>query len=182
MVLLTHLGLHPKVPFSARQIAGHYRLSPSLTANVLKSLQKGNLVKSLRGVRGGYVLNRNPEDILLSQVIEVLEGGWNMVECQAFKIGPEAAGGRSTANSAGSPADLPCPVFPVCPSRTYMDWVASQIKQVLDHVTLQCFVQEALERQAGTRQLPEQKLAEIILPAGLKATELKTTESKPLSC
>jgi Rrf2 family protein len=82
IVLLTHLGLYPNVPFSARQIATRYRLSPSFTANVLKTLQKGDLVKSQRGVRGGYILCRPPAEICLTHVIQVLEGVWCMVECQ----------------------------------------------------------------------------------------------------
>jgi Rrf2 family transcriptional regulator, cysteine metabolism repressor len=49
--------------------------------NIFASLKAGGLVKAIRGAKGGYVLNKPLEDINVGQIIEVLEGPLELVEC-----------------------------------------------------------------------------------------------------
>jgi DNA-binding IscR family transcriptional regulator len=42
--------------------------------NILKALQKHHIVRSTRGVRGGYVLRAKLDEVSLHELIRVLEG------------------------------------------------------------------------------------------------------------
>ena len=51
------------------------------TLKILHKLVKGGLVKSFKGIRGGYSLLGSPEEITLKQVIEEIDGPIAMVKC-----------------------------------------------------------------------------------------------------
>jgi len=44
-------------------------------------LRKGDIVKAERGVQGGYLLSRRPEDISVGEILRSLEDGLKIVEC-----------------------------------------------------------------------------------------------------
>jgi Rrf2 family protein len=44
-------------------------------------LKSAGLVSSVRGVHGGYVLNKKPSEISLLEIIEALEGDLSLVPC-----------------------------------------------------------------------------------------------------
>ena len=50
-------------------------------AKILQSLSKGGLVKSYRGVKGGFSLARLPEEVTLRDAVECLEGPLAMNKC-----------------------------------------------------------------------------------------------------
>lgn len=50
-------------------------------AKVLKLLSKGDIVSSVRGVRGGYSLTRPAERISVAELIEALEGPISITSC-----------------------------------------------------------------------------------------------------
>jgi Rrf2 family protein len=131
MILLTHLGLHAGEALSARALARTYRLSPSLTASVLKSLQRRRLVASRRGIRGGYALRRAPEAIHLSDVIDAVDGCWSLVDCQ------RRARNRSSL----------CDLFARCPIRAGMDAFASRLRELFSQTTLQHFIDQAVSQE-----------------------------------
>ena len=66
---------------SAREIAGRYRLPPSMAANILKALSTSGILFSTRGPQGGYGLARHPRDITLTEIVESLEGPFILVDC-----------------------------------------------------------------------------------------------------
>lgn len=70
-----------KGPVSAKQISSRENLSPSFTEQLLAHLRKGNLVSGVRGPGGGFALNRDPEEILISEVVEALEGPFFVSSC-----------------------------------------------------------------------------------------------------
>ena len=67
---------------SAREIAEFYHLPVPMITKVLKTLQVGGLVQSHRGVGGGYSFDGDPEATTLGQLLDVLEGPWDLVECE----------------------------------------------------------------------------------------------------
>jgi Rrf2 family protein len=125
MVLLTDLGLSSATPMSARKISERYGLSPSLTANVLKGLQRGALVRSTRGVRGGYILGRSPGEITLGEIIAAIEGRRSLSDCQV-------QGGRRHAR---------CPAHPICPARGYVSLLERRIQALFEDATLADVIQ-----------------------------------------
>src|SRR2546428_13261406 len=69
---------------SAREIAEFYHLPVPTVTKVLKTLHQGGLVQSYRGVAGGYSFDGDPEALTLGQILELLEGPWDLTECETM--------------------------------------------------------------------------------------------------
>lgn len=80
LILTTLIGREGE-RVSATEISEEFALSRHMVANVLKGLARANVVTAERGVRGGYALARSPQQILLLQVIEGLEGPMALLDC-----------------------------------------------------------------------------------------------------
>ena len=73
---LLSLALHGdgRTPTSVREIADRTGLPQPYLEQILLALKGAGLVRSKRGVGGGYVLAREPKDILLSQIVSAVDG------------------------------------------------------------------------------------------------------------
>ncbi|MEK9637503.1 MAG: Rrf2 family transcriptional regulator, partial [Acidimicrobiaceae bacterium] len=72
---LLSLALHSETsPTSVREIAERTVLPQPYLEQILLALKGAGLVRSKRGVGGGYVLARDPEDIKLSEIIRAVDG------------------------------------------------------------------------------------------------------------
>jgi Rrf2 family iron-sulfur cluster assembly transcriptional regulator len=73
---LLSLALHgaQTEPTSVRDIADRTGLPQPYLEQILLALKGAGLVRSKRGVGGGYVLARNPEEITLAQVVSAVDG------------------------------------------------------------------------------------------------------------
>ncbi|HEX9259622.1 MAG TPA: Rrf2 family transcriptional regulator [Acidimicrobiales bacterium] len=73
---LLSLALHRDEtgPTSVRDIAERTGLPQPYLEQILLALKGAGLVRSKRGVGGGYVLARSPEDIRLSDVVSAVDG------------------------------------------------------------------------------------------------------------
>ena len=67
------------------EIAHEKEIPKSFLAKILQTLAKAGIVKSLRGMRGGFVLARKPSDISLLDVVEAMEGTVSMNVCAVDK-------------------------------------------------------------------------------------------------
>lgn len=76
--LAIHYG---EEPISIKKISQRQNISEYYLEQLFSSLRKSNLIRSIRGAKGGYVLNRAPKDIIMSEVIEVLEGPIEVSDC-----------------------------------------------------------------------------------------------------
>lgn len=70
-------------PISLAQIAHREHLSHDYLEQLMVPLRRHNLVKAQRGVQGGYLLARAPEEIKFGEIIEALEGEIAPVVCVA---------------------------------------------------------------------------------------------------
>src|SRR3546814_6290872 len=61
-------------PVSVREIADRTGLPQPYLEQILLALKGAGLVRSKRGVGGGYVLAREPGQILLSQIVSAVDG------------------------------------------------------------------------------------------------------------
>jgi Rrf2 family protein len=61
-------------PLQAKTIAKNQRIPLRFLEQVLSGLRKAGLVESVRGAQGGYVLNKMPSEIRVSDVLEAIEG------------------------------------------------------------------------------------------------------------
>jgi len=73
---LLSLALHADEsgPTSVRDIAERTALPQPYLEQILLALKGAGLVRSKRGVGGGYVLARDPADIKLSEIVSAVEG------------------------------------------------------------------------------------------------------------
>ena len=72
---LLSLALHSDdAPTSVREIAERTALPQPYLEQILLALKGAGLVRSKRGVGGGYVLARDPSDIKLSEIVRAVDG------------------------------------------------------------------------------------------------------------
>jgi Rrf2 family iron-sulfur cluster assembly transcriptional regulator len=73
---LLSLALHQEVgtPTSVRDIAERTGLPQPYLEQILLALKGAGLVRSKRGVGGGYVLARDPSEITLGQIVSAVDG------------------------------------------------------------------------------------------------------------
>lgn len=68
-------------PVSIKQISEHQNVSIYYLEQLISILRKNNLVKSIRGAQGGYILSRDPKEINVGEIINLLEGPIEISEC-----------------------------------------------------------------------------------------------------
>ena len=68
-------------PRMIREIASNQEISEKYISRLIIQLRKAGLVKSVRGVNGGYTRARSPEDINVLDVLEIMEGPVAIVAC-----------------------------------------------------------------------------------------------------
>lgn len=68
-------------PVMIETIAAEMCIPRSFLAKILQRLARAAIVKSFRGVKGGFQLNRPPAEISLLDVIEAIEGPVAMNRC-----------------------------------------------------------------------------------------------------
>ena len=77
-----HLALNNSGHYStAKEIAENYQIPFQLVAKVLQNFTKSELVTSFQGVKGGYKLNRTPDNISLIEIIKSVESNYQLTEC-----------------------------------------------------------------------------------------------------
>src|SRR6056297_2965241 len=64
-----------------REISERQNISEQYLEQLFATLRKSGLVKSVRGAHGGYMLNHEPEDISVADILTTLEGPIAPVDC-----------------------------------------------------------------------------------------------------
>jgi len=122
IILLTHLG-EVGDHVSAQKVASHYQLPYPMVANILKQLVSSGLIESTRGQRGGYVLARPADEIKLSEIIEVIDSPFSLVECVHDD-------------------DL-CKIYQCCPTQRPLIALHNKIKQFFEETSLAAIISDA---------------------------------------
>ena len=79
---LLSLSLHRDAgPTSVRDIAERTGLPQPYLEQILLALKGAGLVRSKRGVGGGYVLAREPDEITLAQIVSAVDGPIRAGDC-----------------------------------------------------------------------------------------------------
>jgi Rrf2 family cysteine metabolism transcriptional repressor len=68
-------------PVSIKSISERQSISEYYLEQLFSTLRRAELIKSIRGAQGGYILNRSPQEITIHEVIEVLEGPIEVSNC-----------------------------------------------------------------------------------------------------
>jgi Rrf2 family protein len=111
--LAIHYG---ETPVSIKSIAERQNISEFYLEQLFAPLRKVGLIRSMRGAQGGYVLNRQPSEITVADIIDVLEGPIEI----------------STCIEKGE-----CDNEDFCPTRLLWEKIKNSIDDVTNSVTLQ---------------------------------------------
>jgi Rrf2 family cysteine metabolism transcriptional repressor len=109
-------------PITIKELAKRNRIPESFLEQLLGTLRKKGLVRSIRGPQGGYVLGKEPGDIVVADIINSLEGPIKLAECID---------------------DMPlCGEFRNCPSRILWTRIKESIEGVTRTTTLKDLISE----------------------------------------
>lgn len=94
-------GLTHGVALSASALAAFHELPPAYMAKHLQALSRAGIVRSVRGVRGGYRLGRPANEISLWDIRQAIEGAGPDFQCREIRRkGPCSAFGTSSRSCA----------------------------------------------------------------------------------
>ena len=80
--ILMDLALHhSEKPRLIRDIAKSQQISEKYISRLVIALRKAGMVRSVRGVNGGFHIAMKPEEITVLDVVEVMEGPVSIVDC-----------------------------------------------------------------------------------------------------
>jgi Rrf2 family protein len=118
------------------QVKDIYRrqgISQRYLEQIFQKLKKAGIVGSKRGPKGGYFLNKKPEDITIGEVIRITEGGINPVLC----VNPEDSG-------------QPCEKSGECVTQIVWNEAGNRLKEYFDSVTIKDLCK--LAREMGIKK------------------------------
>ena len=81
-------------PVSLRDISLRQGISLDYLEKIFSKLKKNEIVKSIRGTQGGYVLNKNPNEIKLTNIFHAVDEKVKTVQCK--KESKRGCNGKST--------------------------------------------------------------------------------------
>lgn len=111
-------------PLSIKSISERQDISEYYLEQLFSPLRKAKLIKSVRGAQGGYILNRQPKDIKVGDIMKVLEGPIEISECI------DDTDGNSCNN-------IEC-----CATRLLWSKIRDSIDKVMESTTLQDIVDD----------------------------------------
>ncbi|KGE01319.1 Rrf2 family transcriptional regulator [Neorhizobium petrolearium] len=82
---LLWLASSPEAPLSSRDLADFQGISPSFLAKIFPKLEKAGIVSASEGVKGGYLLAKQPRDITVLEVVDAIEGSKPLFDCQEIR-------------------------------------------------------------------------------------------------
>tara|TARA_B100001250_G_scaffold224551_1_gene192563 strand:- start:74 stop:496 length:423 start_codon:yes stop_codon:yes gene_type:complete len=94
MALADMSNFSRKNPVSLRDISLRQNISLLYLEQIFLKLKKNDIVKSIRGTNGGYILNKDPREIKLSEIFTAIDEKVKTVGCS--KESKKGCNGKST--------------------------------------------------------------------------------------
>ena len=82
MALADMANFDMKNPISLRDISLRQNISLVYLEQIFLKLKKNNIVKSVRGANGGYILTKDPEQIKLTNIFSAVDEKVKTVQCK----------------------------------------------------------------------------------------------------
>jgi Rrf2 family iron-sulfur cluster assembly transcriptional regulator len=82
MALADMASFNKQNPISLRDISLRQNISLVYLEQIFSKLKKNNIVKSIRGANGGYVLTKDPEQIKLSNIFSAVDEKVKTLQCK----------------------------------------------------------------------------------------------------
>lgn len=109
---------------SIKSISERQGISENYLEQIIATLKKAKFVKSTRGAKGGYSLNKEAKDISVGDILRALEGDLNPVDCIAVN------------------EDKACDESEMCVTKYVWKKISQSINDVVDHITLEDLIRE----------------------------------------
>ena len=71
-----------KTPMQIKEISSNANIPQNYLEQLLSKLRRAELVKSIRGAKGGYVLDKSADDIKISNIISAVDEEVKMLNCK----------------------------------------------------------------------------------------------------
>lgn len=81
-----HLSLQYPRLVTISEIATEHSIPVKYLEHILLALKRAGLLESRRGVRGGYLLARPPEEISVGEVLRVVDGKFARASCAKISL------------------------------------------------------------------------------------------------
>jgi Rrf2 family protein len=121
---------YDKGPVFLKDVAKGENISEKYLSLIIIPLRRTGLVNSIRGAHGGYLLAKDPSQITMKEIIDVLEGDCSLVDC------------------VRNPST--CPRVPICASHDIWEIIGGKISETLNSVTLDMLVKMNQEKAQKT--------------------------------
>ena len=109
-------------PRMIRDIAESQQISEKYISRLIIDLRRANMVRSIRGAKGGFRLARKPEELTLLDIVEAMEGPLSIVDCVRA---PEKCGHHAS-----------------CVTRDIWDRLNSEFRESMRKITLQEIIEQ----------------------------------------
>ena len=113
-----------------KDIAREEEISEKYLSQIVIPLRRSGLISASRGVHGGYVLVKSPREITVKEIVEVLEGDLDLIEC---------AGKQDACNRAAA-----------CASHSLWAGLSKKMSEYLNSVTLDSLLKIKQEKVSIT--------------------------------
>lgn len=118
-----------KGPFQLSAVSKLEDISEKYLGQITIILKNSGIINSTKGAFGGFYLTKPPEEINLKDVVRILEGDINIVECVTF--------------------NETCPRTSKCVTKNIWDEVTKAIEDTLGKYTLKDLVKMSERNEAG---------------------------------
>jgi len=82
-VIMARMAREQDRIFAAPELAAAIGVATPTASKILKMLARGELLLSVRGAKGGYMLSRPAAEISVAHIIDAMEGPIGVTECSA---------------------------------------------------------------------------------------------------
>jgi len=121
-----------------KDISRRQEISPRYIEQIFQKLKRAGIIDSKRGPKGGYFLNRKPDEITVGEIIRVTEGDIEPVLC----LDPNDRG-RPCGRSKG------------CVTRIIWNEAGNRLKEYFDSVTIKNLCEKA--QKIGIKRESDQR-------------------------
>lgn len=129
IAILCEMSLKRNEVLSAKYLSERTRISESTVMKLLKLLTKGQLLVSSRGIKGGYMIDKQPYEISILDVVCAIDGPITMTLCSE------------------DPGNTPCELEPTC--------IAKHGWRKINHALATTLAQFNLDDFIGSKQKRE---------------------------
>ena len=116
-------------PVSLRDISLRQGISLNYLEQIFSKLRKNQIVQSVRGIQGGYILNKKAKEIKLTNIFNAVDEKVKTVQCK--KVSKKSCNGKAIK----------------CVTHNLWDELETHIKNFFENKSLEDLVKENNERR-----------------------------------